>query len=494
MSKLPKNWAVATIDAVTAKPAQKVPHASEKFVYIDIGSVDRDTKKITAAVETSGSDAPTRARQVVNSGDVLVSMTRPNLNAVALVSDDLDGQIASTGFDVLRPLEVDPRWIFSAVRSRRFVDAMSALVQGALYPAVRPRDIRGFELPIPPVAEQKRITDKLDTVLLRVDACRERLDRVPVLLGRFRRSVLAAATTGRLTESWRQGKRSCFDRTKFWSLPQGYKRLAKQSFKVTPIDYPPIDLPNGWATSTIADLYDHNVIVDFADGNHGSLYPRKEDFDGKGALFLTASQINDRWGVAIEACPRLNHEKARLLVKGWAKRGDVLLTHNATVGRVAILEGVTEDVLLGTSVTFYRMNSEAYCPEFLKIVFSSPFFQDQLASVMSQTTRDQVPITKQVSLHVVCPPIDEQHEIVRRVELLLNVATQLEGRLEVAGDAMERLVPALLSTAFCGQLVPHDPNDEPAAELLKRLAKERSSKGTGTNGTRGKRVAPNALK
>lgn len=389
---------------------------------------------------------------------------------------------------------LEPRYLLAWFKTTAFIRNGAVEMTGSVGHKRVPKEyVVENPIPLAPFQEQKRIADKLDTVLARVDACRERVDRVPVLLDRFRKSVLAAATTGRLTESWRQGKNSYFDSAKVFGLPQGYKRLVKQSFKVTRIDHPPVDLPDGWRTSTIADLYNRNVIVDFADGNHGSLYPRKEDFDGTGALFLTASQIDDRWGVAIEACPRLNHEKSKLLVKGWAKQGDVLLTHNATVGRVGILEGTTEDVLLGTSVTFYRMNSDAYCPKFLRIVFSSPFFQDQLTSVMAQTTRDQVPITKQVSLHVVCPPIDEQREIVRRVELLLALSTQLESRLAVIGDAMERLVPALLAKAFRGELVPQDPNDEPAAELLKRLAKQRSGESKATKGTRTKRAAPVAL-
>jgi type I restriction enzyme S subunit len=85
-------------------------------------------------------------------------MTRPNLNAVALVPKELDGQIASTGFDVLRPVAgVDPRWIGYLVRTEAFVQAMSDLVQGALYPAVRSKDVRAHVVPLAPQAEQTRI-------------------------------------------------------------------------------------------------------------------------------------------------------------------------------------------------------------------------------------------------------------------------------------------------------------------------------------------------
>ncbi|WED65103.1 restriction endonuclease subunit S [Synoicihabitans lomoniglobus] len=183
---------------------QRVPGAKEEFVYVDIGSVNRETKTVRGASKIAGSNAPSRARKVIRTGDVVVSMTRPNLNAVALIDEDLDDQIASTGFEVLRSNELDPRWLYYLVRTEAFVGRMTDLVQGALYPAIRPRDIHAFEIPVAPLPEQKRIADKLEAVLGRVDACRARLARVPDLLKRFRQSVLAAATSGRLTADWRE--------------------------------------------------------------------------------------------------------------------------------------------------------------------------------------------------------------------------------------------------------------------------------------------------
>src|SRR6185312_1953639 len=90
--------------------------------------------------------------------------------------------------------------------------------------------------------------------------------------------------------------------------------------------------------TTIQTLYDANVIVDYADGNHGSLYPRKEEFGDEGVIFVTAKDIDDHGHVNWANCARLRGDRADLLKKGWAQGGDVLLTHNATVGRVARVE------------------------------------------------------------------------------------------------------------------------------------------------------------
>lgn len=482
MSDLPENWTETTIGKVVEKKVpQHMPLANEDFYYIDISSVDRIAKKIINPQKVSGKDAPSRARQVVAKGDVLVSMTRPNLNAVAIVSDDLDGQIASTGFDVLRAKDIESRWLYYLVRTNDFVTAMTDLVQGALYPAVRPRDIRDYEIPLAPLHEQKRIAEKLDQVLARVDACQSHLERVPQILKRFRQSVLAAATSGRLTEGWReeQGKY-----IKPWidtipengvSLPEDYERLGKIAFKLTIIEHSAKDLPETWSLLTIADLYHNKTLIDFADGNHGAMYPRKEDFGDKGALFLTATQIGETWEVDIAACPRLRSDKAEKLVKGWSRKNDVLLTHNATVGRVGLLEFGEEDVLLGTSVTFYRFNENYISPNYGRILFSSPFFQDQLKMEMAQTTRNQVPITKQVSFNFICPPIEEQAEIVRRVEKLFAYAAKLEARYQSASEQVGRLTPSLLAKAFRGELVGQDPNDESASALVGKIRETRDA-------------------
>jgi len=119
-------------------------------------------------------------------------MTRPNLNAVAIVPPELDGAIGSTGFHVLRANDdVDPRWLFNAVQSRDFIETMEDFVQGALYPAVRPKDIRGYELHVPALEEQRRVLDDIEKQFSRLDEAVANLRRVKANLKRYTDSVYA---------------------------------------------------------------------------------------------------------------------------------------------------------------------------------------------------------------------------------------------------------------------------------------------------------------
>ena len=100
------------------------------------------------------------------------------------------------------PKEFERKFVFHLLNSEHF-QAPLRLVSRSAQNGFNKEDLAEFDLPIPPLNEQKRIADKLDAVVARVDACRERLDRVPVILKLFRQAVLAAATSGKLTEEWR---------------------------------------------------------------------------------------------------------------------------------------------------------------------------------------------------------------------------------------------------------------------------------------------------
>jgi type I restriction enzyme S subunit len=134
------------------------------FTYIDLSAVDQNAKVVSGARELACSDAPSRARQLIRAGDVLVSTVRPNLNGVALVPPELDGATASTGFCVLRPRvnQLDARYLYQWVKSPRFVTDMVRKATGASYPAVSDRIVCESKLPLPPLPEQRRIADILD--------------------------------------------------------------------------------------------------------------------------------------------------------------------------------------------------------------------------------------------------------------------------------------------------------------------------------------------
>lgn len=159
-------FAVVVLENTVLKTEQWSPqeHLDAEFKYIDIHSIDRVNKTVMDAKRLLGSQAPSRARLIVNEGDVIVSTVRPNLNAVALITKDLHKATASTGFCVLRPdnRKLYSRYLYYFVRHPVFISRLLERATGASYPAVTDKVILESEIPLPPLPVQKKISDILD--------------------------------------------------------------------------------------------------------------------------------------------------------------------------------------------------------------------------------------------------------------------------------------------------------------------------------------------
>ena len=163
----PMRWTTLRLGQVCLQTEIRNPRKSPAtgFRYVDISSINSVQKKIAATRALLGANAPSRARREIRKDDVLVSSVRPNLNTAAIVPDELDREIASTGFCVLRANRklIEPLYLFSYVISAAFVGAISSQVRGANYPAVSDKDIRNVCIPIPPLKEQRRFARIVET-------------------------------------------------------------------------------------------------------------------------------------------------------------------------------------------------------------------------------------------------------------------------------------------------------------------------------------------
>lgn len=152
--------------------------------YIDISSVDNQRKEIIQTQIMSFEDAPSRAKQLVFPGDILVSTVRPNLNAVALVTEGFDSiTVASTGYCVLRCLSnTDNKYVFYFCQSPAFIENMVAQATGASYPAVTSSIVKECSIPLPPLEEQRKIAAVLDKVSDLIAKRRQQLEKLDLLV------------------------------------------------------------------------------------------------------------------------------------------------------------------------------------------------------------------------------------------------------------------------------------------------------------------------
>ena len=346
----PRGWLETTIRELTDGQIESSgPSGDGTFTYVDISSIDNRRKCIVEPKMLPVTDAPSRAKQKLKRDDTVVSMTRPNLNAVAFIRPELDGSIGSTGLQVLRPLQINPGWLYYLVQTAAFVEQMSSLVQGALYPAVRPKDILDYRIPLAPRPEQDRIVAEIEKQLTRLDAATAALQQVRTKLDRYRASILKTACEGRLVlteaEIARAEERDyepadkllehiLDDRRAKWEQqqidkmrrdgvePKNDRWRSKYKDFSTPAALSAASVPEGWTNVTLGQL-----AWSVRDGPHFS--PTYVD---EGVPFITGGNVRPN-GVDFDGAKRITPELHRQFSERTKpEKGDILYTKGGTTG------------------------------------------------------------------------------------------------------------------------------------------------------------------
>ncbi|MBK8069943.1 MAG: restriction endonuclease subunit S [Rhodanobacteraceae bacterium] len=284
------------------------------------------------------------------------------------------------------------------------------------------------EVPLPPLPEQERIADKLDALLARVDACRERLDRIPAILKRFRQSVLAAATSGELTREWREerGLSSEWSTTRIVDI--AYVGTGSTPLRSNSSYYAESGTP--WITSSVTGL----PFVTGADE------------------FVTDAAITAH----------------RLKVYPVGTLIVALYGEGKTRGQVTELRIAAAVNQACAAICVDQRKAEV---AFVRLVLEANYLQ--MRELAEGGNQPNLNLTKIKEFQFSLPSILEQNEITRRTTELFQAISKLEVRVRAVSIRASSLTPATLAKAFRGELVPQDPNDEPAAALLARIAAQR---------------------
>ncbi len=369
---------------------------NEIFSYVDISSIDRERKVISQTSQILGAEAPSRARKEIKAGDILVSTVRPNLNAVAMVPPELDGQIASTGFCVLRPKSdsVLGGYLFYYTRTPDFFETLSSKVRGAHYPAVSDRDVKGLELPLPPLSEQRRIVEILD----QADALRKKRAEADKKAERILTALF-------------------------------YKMFGD-----------PIRNPKGWHSKQIGDLL--SLI------RNGTT--AEQNTDGKGYPVTRIETISggviDQKRVRYVDLNEEEFERWRMLP------GDILFSHinsESHIGKTALYEGVPDSLIHGMNLLLLRPNQREVLPQYLFALLNADSvraaYRQRCKRAVNQASLNQRDIS---SLMVAVAPLELQR---RFCDLAQKVLSQI-GIQKHTTTMLDTLFDALLHRAFTGDL------------------------------------------
>jgi type I restriction enzyme, S subunit len=417
-------------------------------------------------------------RTQIAAGDVLLTIVGA-IGRSAVVPEDVEPFTLQRSVAVLKPTAMNPRLLSYALEAPSVQQYLADNAKGTAQKGIYLKALAEVAVPVPPEREQQRIADKLDNVLGRVDAVNDRLARVAPMLKRFRQAVLAAATTGRLTADWRAAnahgdlQRALTDMAQIFATHEPSLRYLPAE-KSAPFLAPnkslrDLGVVSGGLTknSKRADLHLVKPYLRVA-----NVHANQLRLDDIASIGLTEAEF----------------EKTRL------QQDDLLIVEGNgsidQIGRVALWDGSIPECAHQNHLIRWRAK-QGVDPKYVLYWLLSPAGRNQIETVAKSTTGlHTLSVSKVGALNLPTPSITEQSEIVRRVDILFAYADRLEARLQAAQAATARLTPALLAKAFRGELVPQDPADEPAAELLKRLAAQTAPTAGRTRRAASRRTEP----
>lgn len=455
MTGLPDGWALCEIGDVLEPVEKTGKHEEDRVIwYVDISSIDNQSNRIGDPKRMSLVEAPSRARQKIRSGDVLFSTVRPYLRNIARVEQPLDGEIASTGFAVLRGAKgIEPRYLFYKCISHEFVSALTGEQYGVSYPAVKENQVKEQPLELPPTREQHRIAERIETLFDEIGRGVASLRDAKRAIGAYRQSLLRAAFEGRLTADWRAENP---DKLEIPNVP-----LVHSESNRTP-----------WSSVHVRALLDAPLV------NGRSVKEKKGGFPVLRLTALKGGEIDLRQSK--EGDWREDEAEPFLV-----KRSDVFVSRgNGSRKLVGIGGRVVHHpmpVAFPDTMIRIRLDTKAVRPEYFVLAWNSWAVRRQI-EMAARTTAGIYKINQGHIRGFVLPlpSLAEQSEIVRVLEERLGATDALQQETDANLARAEALRQSILKRAFSGKLVPQNPDDEPAQVLLARIRASRDGN-SGTN-------------
>lgn len=424
MSEVPRGWVWATLGEVCEVILGQSPPGSS-YNEKGFGEPFFQGKAEFGALRPTVRKWTTQPTKLAEENDVLVSVRAPvgptNLAPVRCA--------IGRGLAALRPLDhVDPRYVLHAIRASESV--LAAKGTGSTFTAISGAVLRSHVIPVPPLAEQRRIVAAIEEQLSRLDAAEASLRRAVLNLKRLRSAALADALRG----SWPTRP-----------LASILVSLRNGMFVSRPGPEPP-----GVAIFRISAV--RPLALDVNDVRYASVDPEScGDFlVDEGDLLFTRYSGNPDYVGACARVPRLSRPTLH---------PDKLI--RAVVDR-SVADSAYVEIACATGVT-----------------------RDEIRT-RRKTTAGQVGIAggQLKTVQVPVPPLDEQRRIVAEVDQQLSLVDSLAAAIDSGLRRSAALRRAILARAFAGELVPQDPDDEPASALLERIAAERAASAQPRRNTR----------
>lgn len=392
--KIPTSWLVSKIEEIAdVKGGKRLPKGESlleektNHPYIRVADMFFGGINTNNILYVPNHIYPTIKNYIIEKDDLFISVAG-TLGIVGEIPVELNGANLTENANKLTNISINKSFLLQVLLSPIIQNAIQREQTNNAQPKLALSRIRIFEVPNPPLPEQQKIAEILNTVDDKIEVIDQQITEMQELKKGLMQRLLT-------------------------------KGIGHTEFKDSALGR----IPKSWEVIQIQTLLDNKRITSHLDGNHGGLYPKAEEFIDKGVPYIGANNfVNGK--VDFDKCKHLSIERALKFRKGVAKNGDVLFAHNATVGPVAFLQTDLDFVILSTTATYFRLDNITINSKYWLYFISSPSFKNQYEKVMGQSTRNQVPITMQRSFLAILPDYSEQEKIA-------NIISSVDEKLDV---------------------------------------------------------------
>ena len=418
INNLPKTWKKVKVKNVAKvnKSTISEKYHTENIEYIDISSVGE--REMLPPVPMAFSNAPSRAKRLLSDGDTLISTVRPNLRHFTYLKEVEQNWVASTGFAVISPKdEVDSRFLYYYLTSDSFVDYLSAVADGAAYPAFNPKEVEEAELAYPSLSEQKAIAGVLGALDDKIELNRKMNETLEEMAQAIFKSWFIDFDTVKAKAKSQ----------KPFGMDAETAALFPDSFEDSPLG----NIPKGWKVSRLSEIT-------------STQYGYTETATDKpvGPHFLRVKDINKQNWIEWSKVPfcsisQDDYKKYKL------KMGDIVVSRMADPGKSAIVEQDVKAVFASYLVKLETnsLSKAYYIYGFLK----SPLYQEYVLGAKSGSVQSSMNAKVITAVKLALP----QHKLIEAYfELILplrnKICTNLEENLSLE-NIRNALLPKLLS-------------------------------------------------
>lgn len=421
---IPENWKWCRLSSLTYNWGQKTP--DKTFCYIDVGSINNisHTLNIENTV-VEAKDASSRAKKIVQKGDVIFATIRPYLKNICIIDRDFPYEpIVSTAFAVMHcPKGLLNKYLYYYLLSPTFMRFANASdkSKGVAYPAIGEKDFFNGLIALPPLAEQKRIVAKIEELLPLIGRYAVAYEKLEQFNAKFpedmKKSLLQYAIQGKLVE---QRPEEGTAEELFARIQEEKQRLIaeKKIKKEKPLpeiteDEKPFDIPESWKWVRLRD-----IISVLGDGIHGT-----PQYDDTGKYFFINGNNLVKGEIVIKSdTKKVSYEEFKKYEKPLDE-STILVSINGTIGNYAFYNG--EPVILGKSACYFSLIS-GIDKEYICRLLNTQHFLDYAVKEATQTTIKNVSLKSMRMLPVPLPPLSEQKRIVEKLEEILPLCERLK--------------------------------------------------------------------